>query len=129
MGKIFQYYHMNSISQSLGERKCRGLPFFLTFTGCDATSQFSGKGKKSSWEVWKSYSDAAEAFEFAIDNPFQPFTESSKIFEVIERFTCILYDKSTSISKVNDLHQELFSKRAKLMENFPPTEVCLHKKY
>ena len=95
MGKIFQYYHMNSICQSFGERKCRGLPFFHTFTGCDTTSQFSGKGKKSSWEVWKSYSDATEAFEFATDNPFQPFTESSKIFEVIERFTCILYDKST----------------------------------
>ena len=43
MGKKFQYYHMNSICQYLGERKCRGLPCF--HTGCDTTSQFSGKGK------------------------------------------------------------------------------------
>ena len=122
MGKNFQYFHMNSICQSLGERKCRGLPFFHAFTGCDTTSQFSGKGKKSSWEAWKSYSDATGAFEFVIDYPFQAFTESSEIFEIIERFTCILYDKSTSISKVNELRQDLFSK----MENIPPTEVCLH---
>lgn len=124
MSKHFKYYHMNSICQQLGEAKCRGLPFFHAFTGCDTTSQFSGRGKKSSWEAWKSYSTAAEAFQFVAEHPFQALTESSTVFETLERFTCILYDKSTAFSKVNELRQDLFSKKAKLMENIPPTQVC-----
>ena len=86
-------------------------------------SFYIGKGKKSCWEGWKSYSTVTEAFLSAIANPFQKLTESSIIFEALERFTCILYDKGTTISKVNDIRQDLFSKRAKLMENIPPTQV------
>ena len=40
-----------------------------------------------------------------------------------ERFTCVLYDKTTAITTVNDLRLDLFSKRAKLMDNIPPTQV------
>ena len=47
MGKIFQYYHINTLCSSLGEPKCQALPFYHVFTGCDTTSQFFGKGKKS----------------------------------------------------------------------------------
>ena len=112
MGKHFQYFHMNSICQYLGEEKSRGLPFFHAYTGCDTTSQFLGKGKKSCWEGWKSYSTVTEAFLSATANPFQKLTESSIIFETLERFTCILYDKGTTITKVNDIRQDLFSKRA-----------------
>ncbi len=46
-GKHFRYYHINSICLELGEDKCQALPFFHAFTGCDVTSQFNGKGKKS----------------------------------------------------------------------------------
>ena len=113
MGKHFQYFHMNSICQCLGEEKSRGLLFFHAYTGSDTTSQFLGKGKKSCWDWWKSYSTVTEAFLSATANPFQKLTESSIIFETLERFTCILYDKGTTISKVNDIHQDLFSKRAK----------------
>ena len=41
-----KHFKINSICQSLGKEKSRALPFFHTFTGCDTTSQFLGKGKK-----------------------------------------------------------------------------------
>ncbi len=128
-GRFFRYIYVNKICENLGESKCQALPFYHTFTGCDTTSQFFGKGKKSSWEAWKSYSQVTEAFQFVMTFPFQPLQSTSPIFELLERFTCVLYDKTTSISQVNELRQELFSKRAKLIENIPPTQVCCHTNY
>ena len=123
MGKNFQFYHMNAICQSLGEGKCTGLPFYHAFTGCDTTSQFLGKGKKSSWVSWKAYSSATTAFQCAPENSFQILDLVSTFFQTLERFMCVLYDKTTAITTVNDLRLDLFSKRAKLMDNIPPTQV------
>ena len=130
MGKCFQLIHVNSLFQNLGELKCKGLPFFHSFTGCDTTSQFHGKGKKLAWEAWKSYPSVTEAFQFALAHPFQHLAECSPVFQLLECFTCVLYDKTTSISKVNELRQDLFSKKARAMENIPPTKVKLtHQHY
>lgn len=70
-GKHFRYYSINVICQQVGEQKSRALPYFRAFTGCDTTSQFFGRGKKSAWECWKSYPEATEAFQFAADHPFE----------------------------------------------------------
>lgn len=123
-GKHFRYLHVNTICQNLSEPKCKALSFFHAFTGCDTTSQFFGKAKKSSWEAWKSFSGATEAFQFVIASPFRRLELTSPTFKLLERFTCVLYDKTTSVSQVNELRQELFSKKAKLIENIPPTQVC-----
>ena len=40
-------YHIGQIFENLGEQKCKALPFFTAFTGCDTTSQFVNKGKLS----------------------------------------------------------------------------------
>ena len=123
MGKRFQYYHINTICSSLGEPKCQALPFYHAFTGCDTTSQFFGKGKKSAWDAWKAFPSDTEAFQWVIKNPFQALEISSPEFELLEHFTCVLYDRTTTTSKVNELRQELFSRRAKMMENIRPTQV------
>ena len=47
MGKNYRLYHINSICESLGEPRSRALPVFHAFSGCDTTSAFNGKGKKS----------------------------------------------------------------------------------
>jgi len=39
--------------------------------------------------------------------------------EILERYVCVLYDKSTSLSSVNELRKELFCKRIKTMEAIP----------
>ena len=43
--------------------------------------------------------------------------------DVIERFVILLYDHTSSLSKVNEFRQELFSKKASSLENIP-TETC-----
>ena len=97
MGKNFRHYHINTICQSLGEEKCTGLPLYHSFTGCDTTSQFLGKGKKSSWVAWKAFSNVTRAFQYAAENPFQLLELESPVFQTLERFTCVLYDKTTEL--------------------------------
>ena len=122
-GKHFQYYNINSICHQLGESKSTALPFYHAFTGCDTTSQFFGKGKKSSWDSWKSFPDVTKAFQCTISHAFQLLQLGSPVFELLERYTCILYDRTTSMCSVNELRQELFCKGSKMMENIPPSQV------
>ena len=48
-------------------------PYFHSFTGCDTTSSFFRKGKKTAWEAWKSYPDVTTAFATIALNPFLDF--------------------------------------------------------
>ena len=45
--------------------------------------------------------------------------------ETIERFTVLLYDRTSRVTKVNEVRQELFSKKARTLENIPPTKASL----
>jgi len=104
-------------------RKNEPSQFYHTFTGCDTTSQFYGKGKKNAWESWKSYPEVTKAFLSAIIQPFALFCITSELMKLLERYTCVLYDKLTLSTSVDELRQELFCKKGKLMENIPPTQV------
>ena len=85
----------------------------------DTTSQFLAKGKKSSWAAWKAYPSVTRAFQHVAENPIRLQWNL-----LLERFTCVLYDKTTRVNNIiNDLRRDLFSKRAKLMDNIPPTQV------
>ena len=104
--------------------KARALPFFYAFSGSDATSQFSGKNKKTAWKTWKYYLTATEGFDITCLNAFVPLEVTYAAFEMIG-FTCTMYDTTTSHVKVNDLRQEMFPTRVKMMEQLPPTQNAL----
>ena len=104
------------------------LPGFYAYTGCDTTSQFCSKGKKSCWEAWKVYPEVTEAFINMVVQPIRPLEITCTLFELFERFICILYDKTTSVVMVNDLRKELFSRGLLSMKNIPPSQV-INKKY
>ena len=125
-GKHFRHYSINKICHDLGKEIPISLPFFHAFTGCDTTSQFLGKGKRSAWESWKSYPDVTEAFLFAFNNSFQLLQLQSFQMKLLERYVCVLYDKTTPLCSVNDLRKELFCKKAKTMESIPPTQVYVN---
>ena len=76
------------------------------FSGSDATSRFSGKGNKSAWKAWKTYPTATARFTSASQGGFDPLEFTSAAFRLIGRFTCIMYDSTTSYDKENDLRQE-----------------------
>ena len=62
--------------------------------------------------------------QFSVPVSNEPtFSIDYTAMKLLERFTCILYDKTTPLVSVNELRQELFCKRAKMMENIPPTQV------
>ncbi|MEL7307803.1 MAG: hypothetical protein AAGK05_07940 [Pseudomonadota bacterium] len=46
-GRNFQFIDVNRIYKEMGEVFSECLPVFHAFTGCDTTSSFYGKGKKS----------------------------------------------------------------------------------
>ena len=47
-----RFYNINKITEELGERKCRALPFFYASTGCDIVSSFFNQGKCKFWDRW-----------------------------------------------------------------------------
>ena len=126
--KYFQYIHIYTICINLGVEKYKALPGFHAYTGCDTTSQFRSKGKKSCWEAWKVYPEVTEAFIKMVVQPIKPLEITCTLFELLERFICILYDKTTSVVMVNDLRKKLFSRGSLSMENIPPSQV-MYKKY
>jgi hypothetical protein len=123
MGKHFTYYHINTIYHHLGQSKATALPLYHAYTGCDTNSQFFGKGKKSTWEAWHSYPDVTEAFPFVANHPFVPLTINSPVFNLLQRYTCVLYDKTSLLHNVNELRQDVFSQKTNSMDKIPPTQV------
>ena len=61
-GKNRRWLPIHIYAAHLGEQTCRAIPFWYSMTGCDTVSMFAGRGKKTCWNVWKSYSDATESF-------------------------------------------------------------------
>ena len=46
---LLRFLAAHEMAVALGPNKCRGLPFFHAFTGCDNVSCFGGKGKTTAW--------------------------------------------------------------------------------
>lgn len=124
-GKDYKCISINEISKSLGSEVTTSLPVFHSFTGCDTVSSFHGRGKKSAWEAWKAYTDVTEAFSYIASHPFEMLDSTSEIFEKLERYCVILYDRTSSQSSVNSARRELFCKRNRAIENLPPTQDAL----
>lgn len=124
-GKAFTYLHINSICHSMGETKSLALPVFHSFTGCDTTSGFFGKGKKIAWEGWKCYPDVTEVFTHMALNPYIHLDYGSRYFQILERFTVILYNKTSILESVDEARMELFCHGNKTMEKLPPTKAAL----
>ena len=119
----FQCFHINEICICLGQPRCTALPMYHAFSGCDMTSQFRGKGKKSSWEAWNAFPKVTNAFLFLAEHPFKQIDSCSNIFKLLARYVCAMYNKTCMTYSVNELQQELFSRKSNAIEHIPPTQV------
>ena len=124
-GKKFKFYSINHICASLGEQKSQALPVFHALTGCDITSAFKGKGKKSAWQAWKMYTDITETFVFLASNLFEILLDESIHFRRIQRFTIVLYDKTSCLNFVDEARKDLFCHKNQAMDKIPPTKNAL----
>ena len=123
-GKNFTYYHINAIYEDLGREKSLALPVFHSFTGCDTTSAFFRKGKKTAWEAWKSYDAVTSAFSSIALHPFTEVNVPER-FQLLEQFTVILYDKTNNLQSVDEATRVFFCQKGKTMERLPPTQNAL----
>ena len=98
---------------------------FHAFSGCDTTSAFNGKGKKSVWQAWQVFEDVTETFVYLAGHPFQLLDAEDGNFLKIERMTVILYDKTRPLSSVNETRRELFCHKNRAMDKLTPTKDAL----
>lgn len=106
-GKDLLWIPIHDLVTSLGPR-AKALPFFHAFTGCDTVLAFVGKGKKSAWQVFSVCDRATEVFQ-ALSKPCDTVTETD--ISVIKEFVAIIYDRSTSTTRVNEASLEHFARK------------------
>ena len=88
-GKHFRYIPFHELAGQLGENALV-LPIFHALTGCDTVSFFSGRGKRTAWEVWKSFPSLTDALQQLCSSPNSVLSDDS--LRKIERFIILLYD-------------------------------------
>lgn len=124
-GKHLRRYSLKAICSRLGEDKALSLPFWVSFTGCDDTSCFRGKGKKTAWKIWLAFPEVTSAFKDICSKPFTPVTANSEVFSKLQRFVVLLYSPTSSILTVNEARMDMFCHKKQNMECLPPTENAL----
>ena len=112
----------HAIATSPVREKARVLPMFHELTGCDTLSFFSGKGKKTAWDVWNVFSQLTSVLKAPL---MLPEDIDDTCMDVIEIFVILLYYRTSSLSKINEVRQELFSRKKRSPYNIPPTQASL----
>ena len=114
---------IHSLAAALEER-CGGLLFWYASTGCDTVSAFGGKGKFTAWAAWQVFDEATPVFA-RYSKPCHSFDPQKDSVQVIERFTCLLYDRASTVEDINDCRQKLFTNRGRSVDDIPPTRDVL----
>ena len=62
-GVTLEQLAIHEYAENLGESIYQAMPVRFTFTGCDTVSAFFGRGKRLTWNTFKLYSAATDAFK------------------------------------------------------------------
>ena len=79
--------------------------------------------RSSPGKLKKSYPDVTDAFLYLQDYPYHQIDKDDSHFKMLERFTVVLYDKTSNAFTVNEACKEMFTKKNRILENIPPTQV------
>ena len=120
-GKSLRFIAAYEIARALGPDRCKALPVFHAFTGCDTVSFFGGRGKRTAWDTWKAYDDVTPAFCFLAAT--RESVES--VIKPLERFVILLYDRTSTLDCVNQARKQLFTQKGRPIEGLPPTKAAL----
>ena len=94
--------HVNTVCAAVGKTISRGIPFFHALTGCETSSAFKGKGKKSAWQAWKGLPAITPVFEHLSQNQFEEIELASTKFKKLHKFILHMYSKNIEASTVNE---------------------------
>ena len=118
-GKAFQHIPVHEITQTLGPEKSLSCPLFHSFTGCDTTSSFLDIGKKTAWAAWQAFPDLTETL-LTLSNDPTLLTLDSIHMARLERWTVVMYIKSSGGSRVKDVRRQLFTHGTRTLDHTPP---------
>ena len=94
------------------------------FTGCDTVSTFGGKGKLKAWATWQVFDEATLVFA-RYSKPCHSFNPHKDSVHIIERFTCLVYDRTSTVEDVNDCQKKLYTNYGRSVDDIPPTRDAL----
>jgi hypothetical protein len=118
----FRYIGAHKIASNLGQNKAAALPMFHSLTGCDTVSSFTGRGKKTCWDVWNMFEQVTQSLLNLAAAPAEiQLTE----LQTIQRFTVLFYSRTCGLATVNEARKHLFAQGSRSLENIPPTEASL----
>ena len=95
---------------------------FHAYTGCDIISSFATRGKKTAWDAWKAYEEATPTF---LSLSVGPAILSDQDIAVLERFTILLYARTSTLVSIGECRKHLFTKKGRAMDAIPPTRAAL----
>ena len=98
-GMHHRFIPVHEIASTLGEDRCRALPGFHSFTGCDQVSSFAYKSKTTAWHCWNAFDEVTSAFR-ALSTPMNKAQLMNHI-PTLERFVVLLYDRTCPESSVD----------------------------
>ena len=124
IGKNRRFFLVHEIYQHLGEEKTLALPFFHAFTGCDQVSFMSFVSKNTAMKIWNFFYEATPVFIRLSDQP--TIEDVNKAMSTINRFTVLLYNKTSNSLTTNECRRELFC-QVREIDKIPPTEAALWK--
>ena len=122
--KNYRLIPAHEIAKSIGPERAAALPAFHAFTGCDTTSSFLGRGKKTAWQAWEQFPEVTSVFK-RLSNPDVGVAVVENEMAILEEFTVSLYSKKLETKCVNEARELLFSQGKRSIENLPPTKNAL----
>ncbi|GFO47368.1 hypothetical protein PoB_007387300 [Plakobranchus ocellatus] len=121
-GKHLRYIPAHNITKELGYEKACALPMFHAFTGCDTVSSFAGRGKKTAFDIWKSFDEVTPVFSSLLTDPS---TFNDDCMSVLEAYVVLLYDRTCTETTVDSAKKNIFTTKDRSMDNIPPTKAAL----
>ena len=105
--------------------KSLALQFFHAFTDCDQVSFMSFVSKNTLWGIWNFFDEATPVFMKLSDQP--TIEDVKRAMPTINRFTVLLYNKTSNCLTTNECRRELFC-QGREIDKIPPTEETIPKK-
>ena len=121
VGKKRCYIPAHELASTMGPEKAQAMPIFHAITGCDTISEFKGKKKKTARETWTAFPEVTEAFLSLMDER----ELSRENLNIIQRYVCFMYSRTSKYMKVNKARRFMFSQGNKAFEPIPSTEAAL----
>lgn len=114
------YLEISAIADAAGPQVCDALPGLHAFTGCDSTSAFAGKGKKTALKLCKIDPVACNGVASlgpSFDVERVPFSEC-------EGFVCKLYGRP-NLADLNKCRYATFCTKKGQTQSLPPCQDAL----